>query len=162
MQLTQEHEEIRRNLKRLIDNEINPHVDEWEEAEMFPAHEVFKKLGDLGLLGLTKPVEYGGAGLDYSYAVVMAETLGHINCGGVPMAIGVQTDMATPALARFGSHEMKEQFLKPSIAGARNSLRSSSEPKRASAGVAISVCTPIAIGTPPQRIWPSVSANTIE
>jgi len=117
MQLTQEHEEIRRNLKRLIDNEINPHVDEWEEAEMFPAHEVFKKLGDLGLLGLTKPVEYGGAGLDYSYAVVMAETLGHINCGGVPMAIGVQTDMATPALARFGSHEMKEQFLKPSIAG---------------------------------------------
>ena len=117
MQLTQEHEEIRRNLTRLIDNEINPHVDEWEEAEMFPAHEVFKKLGDLGLLGLTKPVEYGGAGLDYSYAVVMAETLGHINCGGVPMAIGVQTDMATPALARFGSHEMKEQFLKPSIAG---------------------------------------------
>ena len=117
MQLTQEHEEIRRNLERLIDNEINPHVDAWEEAEMFPAHEVFKKLGDLGLLGLTKPVEYGGAGLDYSYAVVMAETLGHINCGGVPMAIGVQTDMATPALARFGSHEMKEQFLAPSIAG---------------------------------------------
>ena len=47
----------------------------------------------------------------------MAETLGHIHCGGVPMAIGVQTDMATPALARFGSHENKEQFLKPSIAG---------------------------------------------
>ena len=117
MQLTHEHEEIRRTLKRVIDNEINPHVDAWEEAEMFPAHEVFKKLGDLGLLGLTKPVEYGGAGLDYSYAVVMAETLGHIHCGGVPMAIGVQTDMATPALARFGSHENKEQFLKPSIAG---------------------------------------------
>jgi len=117
VQLTHEHEEIRRTLKRVIDNEINPHVDAWEEAEMFPAHEVFKKLGDLGLLGLTKPVEYGGAGLDYSYAVVMAETLGHIHCGGVPMAIGVQTDMATPALARFGSHENKEQFLKPSIAG---------------------------------------------
>jgi len=117
VQLTQEHEEIRRTLKRLIDKEINPHVDAWEEAEMFPAHEVFKKLGDLGLLGLTKPVEYGGAGLDYSYAMVMAETLGHINCGAVPMAIGVQTDMATPALARFGSHELKEQFLKPAIAG---------------------------------------------
>ena len=117
MQLTQEHEEIRRNLTRFIDKEINPHVDEWEEKEMFPAHEVFKKLGDLGLLGLTKPVEFGGAGLDYSYAVVMAETLGRINCGGVPMAIGVQTDMATPALARFGSDELRREFLSPSIAG---------------------------------------------
>ena len=117
MKFSQEHEEIRRNLKRFIDNEINPHVDEWEAAEQFPAHEVFKKLGDLGLLGLTKPEAYGGAGLDYSYAMVMAETLGHIRCGGVPMAIGVQTDMATPALARFGSDELKKQFLAPSISG---------------------------------------------
>ena len=117
MHMTQEHEEISRTLKRFIDNEINPYIDKWEEEEMFPAHEVFKKLGDLGLLGLTKPVEYGGAGLDYSYSMVMAESLGHVDCGGVPMAIGVQTDMATPALARFGSHKLKEQFLKPSIAG---------------------------------------------
>ena len=56
-------------------------------------------------------------GLDYSFAVAMAEALGHVDCGAVPMAIGVQTDMATPALARFGSHDVKEQFLKPSIAG---------------------------------------------
>ncbi len=117
MQFSHEHEEIRRTLKRVIDNEINPHVDEWEKAEQFPAHEVFKKLGDLGLLGLTKPEAYGGAGLDYSYAMVMAETLGHIKCGGVPMAIGVQTDMATPALARFGSDELRKEFLAPSIAG---------------------------------------------
>jgi len=117
MKFTQEHEEIRRNLKRFIDNEINPHVDEWEAAEQFPAHEVFKKLGDLGLLGLTKPEGFGGAGLDWSYAMVMAETLGHIRCGGVPMAIGVQTDMATPALARFGSDELRKEFLAPSIAG---------------------------------------------
>ena len=117
MQLTHEHHEIQRTLKRFIDDEINPHVDEWEAAEMFPAHDVFKKLGDLGLLGLTKPEAYGGAGLDYSYAVVMAEALGHIDCGGLPMAIGVQTDMATPALARFGSDELKRQFLAPAIAG---------------------------------------------
>ena len=117
MKFTQEHEEIRRTLKRVIDNEINPHVDEWEAAEQFPAHEVFKKLGNLGLLGLTKPEAYGGAALDYSYSMVMAESLGHIRCGGVPMAIGVQTDMATPALARFGSDELRKQFLAPSIAG---------------------------------------------
>ncbi len=117
MQLTHEHEELKRNLKRFIDTEINPYVDEWEAAEIFPAHEVFKKLGSLGYLGLTKPEAYGGAGLDYSYAVVMAEALGHIQCGGLPMAIGVQTDMATPALARFGSDALRQEFLAPAIAG---------------------------------------------
>jgi citronellyl-CoA dehydrogenase len=114
---THEHEELKRGLKRFIDAEINPHVEEWEAAEIFPAHEVFRKLGALGYLGLTKPVEYGGSGLDYSYSVAMAEALGRIDCGGVPMAIGVQTDMATPALARFGSDELRREFLAPSIAG---------------------------------------------
>jgi citronellyl-CoA dehydrogenase len=108
MQFTHEHREVQKSLKRLIDQEINPHVDEWEEAGIFPAHEVFKKLGNLGLLGLTKPEAYGGAGL---------ETLGHIHCGGVPMAIGVQTDMCTPALARFGSPELCQEFLVPAVAG---------------------------------------------
>ena len=117
MQFTHEHREIQKTLKRFIDEHINPHVDEWEAAEIFPAHEVFKQLGNLGLLGLTKPEAYGGAGLDYSYAMAMAETLGHIECGGVPMAIGVQTDMCTPALARFGSDELRQAFLAPAIAG---------------------------------------------
>jgi len=117
MHYTHEHQEIQNTLKRFIDAEINPHVDEWEEAEIFPAHELFKKLGNLGLLGLTKPEAYGGAGLDYSYAVAMAETLGHIDCGGIPMAIGVQTDMCTPALARFGSDELRREFLAPAITG---------------------------------------------
>lgn len=117
MRYTHEHREIQQTLKRFIDDEINPHVDEWEDAEIFPAHEVFKKLGNLGLLGLTKPQEYGGAGLDYSYSVAMAEALGHIECGAIPMAIGVQTDMCTPALARFGSDELRRQFLAPAIAG---------------------------------------------
>ena len=117
MHFTHEHREIQKTLKRFIDEEINPHVDEWEAAEIFPAHEVFKKMGKLGLLGLCKPEEYGGAGLDYSYSLAMAETLGHIHCGGVPMAIGVQTDMCTPALARYGSDELKREFLAPAIAG---------------------------------------------
>lgn len=117
MQWTHEHLEVRKTLKRYIDEKINPHVDEWEQEEIFPAHQVFKGLGDLGLLGLTKPEAYGGAGLDYSYSLMMAETLGHIRCGGVPMAIGVQTDMCTPALARFGSDALRDQFLAPAIAG---------------------------------------------
>src|SRR5580704_19471264 len=81
---TKAHQLFRETVREFVDREINPHVDEWEEAGIFPAHEVFKKLGDLGFLGLTKPFEYGGQGLDYSFALVMAEELGGIACGGVP------------------------------------------------------------------------------
>jgi len=128
MQLTHEHEELKRNLQRFIVDEINPHVDEWEAAEIFPAHEVFGKLGALGYLGLTKPQDYGGSGLDYSYSVVMAEALGHISCGALPMAIGVQTDMSTPALARFGSAALCEEFLAPAISGKAVACIGVSEP----------------------------------
>ena len=128
MQLTHQHEEIRRTATRFIEQEINPYVDEWEAAEIFPAHEVFKKLGNLGLLGINKPEENGGLGLDYSYAAVFNEATSTINCGGVPMAIGVQTDMATPALARFGSAELRRDYLAPAIAGDMVSCIGVSEP----------------------------------
>ncbi len=114
---SREHADLRQSVAKFVDQEINPHVGEWEAAKIFPARELFRKLGALGLLGITKPVEFGGMGLDYSYAIAFAEELGRIDCGGVPMAIGVQTDMATPALARFGSDELRREFLAPSIAG---------------------------------------------
>ena len=117
MKLSHEHEELRRSVRRFVEDEINPHVEEWEKAGIFPAHELFGKLGDLGILGVTKPEKYGGAGLDYSYGAVVDEALGYADCGGVPMAIGVQMDMATPALARFGSDQLREQFLRPAISG---------------------------------------------
>jgi citronellyl-CoA dehydrogenase len=117
MQLTPEHEETRRTISRFIAEEVNPHVDQWEEDEIFPAHEVFGKMGRLGLLGMNKPEAYGGMGLDYSYAAVLAETLGEMHCGGIPMAIGVQTDMATPALAERGSDALRREFLAPAISG---------------------------------------------
>ncbi len=117
MHLTPEHYELKRTVRTFVENEINPYVSEWEEAGIFPAHEVFKKLGDLGLLGITKPEQFGGLGLDYSYSLVVAEELGLCHCGGVPMAIGVQMDMATPALSRFGSDRLRDAFLAPAIAG---------------------------------------------
>lgn len=117
MRLTDEHEAIRRTISRFIDEHINPNTSQWEADGCFPAHELFKKMGDLGLLGICKPTEYGGMGLDYSYQIVFSEELGRIRCGGVSMAIGVQTDMATPALARFGSDELRERFLRPAITG---------------------------------------------
>jgi citronellyl-CoA dehydrogenase len=117
MQFTAEHDQIRRTVAKFVAQEINPHVDAWEAAEEFPSHEVFGKLGALGLLGIKYDPAYGGLGLDFSYSMVMAEELGLIECGGVPMAIGVHTDMCTPALNRFGSDELKRDFLAPSIAG---------------------------------------------
>jgi alkylation response protein AidB-like acyl-CoA dehydrogenase len=81
-----EHQELQRTLKRFIDSEINPHVDEWEAAEIFPAHEIFKKMGDLGLLGLCRPTEYGGMGLDYSFSMAIAETLGPMKTPGISVA----------------------------------------------------------------------------
>jgi citronellyl-CoA dehydrogenase len=117
MKFTPEHEQIADTVRKFVAKEINPFVTEWEAAQQFPIHEVFKKLGNLGLLGLKYPAEYGGMELDFSYSMAMAEALGDCNCGGVPMAIGVHTDMCTPALARFGSDELRREFLAPAIAG---------------------------------------------
>jgi citronellyl-CoA dehydrogenase len=117
MKLTPEHRALQDTVLRFVREEINPHVAEWERAEQFPSHALFKRLGDLGLLGLKYPEEFGGAGLDFSYSAVMAEALGECACGGVPMAIGVQTDMCTPALARFGSDQLRKEYLTPTIAG---------------------------------------------
>jgi len=113
----EEQRSMQKTVRRIIDEDINPYVDQWEKEGMYPAHTVFKKLGSAGLLGVNKPVEFGGMGLDFKYNIALNEELGHINCGGVPMSIAVQTDMATPALARFGSEELKRNFLEPSVLG---------------------------------------------
>ncbi len=117
MRFTEEHQAIRNTAAQFIEKEINPFADAWEEEGIFPAHQVFKKLGDLGLLGINKPAEYGGMGLDYSYQMAFIEEMGLIASGGVSMGIGVQTDMATPALAKFGSDALCKEFLVPAIAG---------------------------------------------
>ncbi len=117
MKFTPEHVAFKDSLETFIEREINPYVDAWEDEGIFPAKALFRKLGDAGFLGVTKPAAFGGSELDYSFGMVMAETLGTIRCGGVPMAIGVQTDMATPALAKFGGDEVRRNFLTPSISG---------------------------------------------
>ena len=114
---TDAHHAVMKSIAKFIEKEINPHVDEWESDGIFPARELFKKYGALGFLGLTKPVEFGGQGLDYTYALAASEALGGIECGALPMAISVQTDMATPALALHGSDEVRREFLAPSISG---------------------------------------------
>ena len=128
MELTHEHQELYRTTEQFVENEINPHVEQWEREGVFPAGDVFKKMGELGLLGIAKPESVGGLGLDYSYQIQFAEALGACTCGGIPMAIGVQTDMATPALARFGSDYLKDNFLVPAVTGEQVACIAVSEP----------------------------------
>jgi citronellyl-CoA dehydrogenase len=117
MQFTEEHEAFRRSVRGVLDREIEPFVDEWEAAGGFPGHQLWKTLGAAGLLGLEYDPAYGGQGADHSYTVIFGEELGRIGCGAVPMAITAHTDMATPSLHRFGTHELKERYLAPALAG---------------------------------------------
>jgi citronellyl-CoA dehydrogenase len=114
---TPEHDAFRQMVRKFVETEINPYVEQWEDNRIFPAHDLFKKMGNLGLLGLSYPEEYGGGGVDYWWSTVFLEELGRAHCAGVPMGIAVHTDMATPALAELGTHEQKEKFLRPAIAG---------------------------------------------
>ncbi|MEZ5118198.1 MAG: acyl-CoA dehydrogenase family protein [Candidatus Nanopelagicales bacterium] len=128
MDFTPEHDQFRAVVRDLVETEINPYVDEWEEAGTFPAHELFPKLAKVGALGLEYDPEYGGQGADHSFTLVLAEELGRADCAGVPMAIAVQTSMATPALARFGSDELKQRYLAPALRGEQVCSIAVSEP----------------------------------
>ncbi|MGO9147134.1 MAG: acyl-CoA dehydrogenase family protein [Desulfomonilia bacterium] len=121
------HEAFRASIKKFVDKEINPFMDEWEEKTV-PLHDLFKKMGDLGFLGIRYDTRYGGLGLDYWYETVLLEEIGHIHGMGVSTAIAVQTNMATPAIAAYGSEYLKETYLKPAIAGDMVSAIAVTEP----------------------------------
>ncbi|HWC31644.1 MAG TPA: acyl-CoA dehydrogenase family protein, partial [Actinomycetota bacterium] len=112
---TDEHDDLRRSVRAFVESELAPHALDWEREE-FPDW-VFKRMGDLGLLGLRYPGEHGGQGGDWGHTIVMAEEIARIGSGGVGMAIAVQTDMATPPILRFGTEEQKQRYLVPSIRG---------------------------------------------
>lgn len=111
-----EHQAIRKTIREFVLKELTPHAEEWEEAQDFPS-DVFKRMGELGFLGLHYPEEYGGQGGDYLCGVILAEEMMHCLSGGVALGIGVQTDMVCPLLHKVGSESIKERFLKPALQG---------------------------------------------
>jgi len=117
LELTEEHEIFRKTVRDLVAEHIEPFADEWEAEGAFPAHSLFRRFGDLGLLGLEYDTDDGGGGADHIFTMILGEEVGRCSSLGVAMALAVQTDMATPSLARFGSSELKERFLRPAIAG---------------------------------------------
>jgi citronellyl-CoA dehydrogenase len=116
MYFTEDQRSLKELTRRFVENEINPYMDEWEKTTA-PLHELFKKMGDLGLLGIRYDPAYGGQGLDYWFETAFLEELGYIHGWGVPTAIAVQTNMATPAIAEFGSEYLKDTYLRSAIAG---------------------------------------------
>jgi citronellyl-CoA dehydrogenase len=112
-----DHEMVRKAVREFVEKEINPYMEEWEARGQAPLHELFKKMGNLGFLGIRYDPKYGGQGLDYWYDTVFLEELGRIHGSGIPVAIAVHTHMSTPAIAEYGSAYLKETYLKPAIAG---------------------------------------------
>lgn len=112
----EEHAIFRKSVRDFCENEIKPHVEEWEEAGIFP-REIYTEMGKLGFLGIRFPEKYGGSGLDWWYTACFIEELPRCMCGGVPLSIMAHTDMATPIINILGSEEQKQEFLAPAIKG---------------------------------------------
>ncbi len=127
----EEHNIFRKSLRDFVKNEIRPYAEEWEEAEIYP-REIFKRMGDLGFLGLSYPEEYGGGGADYFMNIVFAEEISKCGTLGFAMSVLVQTDIATPAINEYGTHEQKLKYLKPALAGEKIIALGVTEPNHGS------------------------------
>lgn len=123
---TEEHEQLRASVRRWVEAELVPHVPRWEDEGRFD-DEVFRRAGELGLLGLTVPVEEGGQGADYWATVVFLEEVAR-SSGSIGMALAVQTDMATPPILQFGTEEQKARWLRPALAGQKIAAVGITEP----------------------------------
>ena len=123
---TEEHDQLRESIRAFVKKELAPHSAEWEETT-FP-DSVFRRMGELGFLGLSYPEEYGGQGGDYYCNLVLAEEMVHANSGGLAMGVAVHTDMATPPVHLFGTEEQKQRYLVPAIQGQKISCLGITEP----------------------------------
>ncbi len=132
MLVSDEERAFRAVVRQYVEQEINPRIPEWEVAGMMPLHDVFADLAGLGLLGLEYDPDDGGQGADHVYTLILAEEFGRCDHGSLPMALGVQVDMATPSLARYGTPEQKRAYLKPAMEGRMVASIAVSEPDHGS------------------------------
>lgn len=124
---TEDHNIFRKSVRDFVEKELAPHAEEWEHSEGFP-RDVYKRMGELGFLGIRMPEKYGGSGLDYWYTVCFAEELPRSKMAGLNMSIMVQTDMATPVIAEIGTEEQCKEFLVPAIKGEKIAALGVTEP----------------------------------
>mgnify|MGYP002862184279 CR=1 FL=1 len=124
---TEAHDLFRKTVREFAEKELRPHVDQWEEDELFPRW-VFERAGELGILGAHYPEAHGGSGGDYWFSIAKAEELPRMGCAGVPMALMVQSDMATPVISDLGTPAQIEEFLAPALRGEKIAALGVSEP----------------------------------
>ncbi len=111
---TAEHTIFRDSLRKFLDKEIVPHVEAWEEAGIVP-RSVWKKMGEQGFLCTDIPEEYGGAGGDFLYSVIVCEELVKSNFSG--LAASLHSDICVPYISAFASEEQKRKYLPGCVAG---------------------------------------------
>jgi acyl-CoA dehydrogenase len=113
---TEEHDLIRAQLRRFVEERVKPYGPKWEEAGFVP-REVLAEMGGLGFFSLRVPEALGGSGLDARASVVLAEEVGRSTYGGFAITVLVHTDMASPHLVRFGTKRQLEKYLPGIMAG---------------------------------------------
>jgi acyl-CoA dehydrogenase len=128
---TEEHEMVRQSIREFCEKEVTPYVEEWEEAEAYNM-DVFRKMGELGFLGLRAPEEYGGGASDYWSAVVLFEELVKSGASGLMAAVGVHCEVTMPALMQHANEEQKQKYLVSSIKGESLGALAVTEPEAGS------------------------------
>ncbi len=123
----EEHEMFRAAVRSFVDKEVAPHIDEWEAAGEIP-RALWRRMGELGFLGVEYDEKYGGGGADFLTTAVLCEELGRSRCGSLAMAVGVHTDMASPHLYYTGSEALKEKYLPAICRGEKLSAIAVTEP----------------------------------
>lgn len=123
----EEHDVFRKTVRRFVEKEVSPKIDEWEQNGCYDKA-IFKRMGDLGLLGLSYSTEYGGQGADIKTSIVFWEELCRCGALGFPVSVMVQTDMASPSLAHVGSHEQKDRYLRAVCSGEKVAAIGITEP----------------------------------
>ena len=113
---SEQHELFRQSLRDFLDKEVRPNINKWEKNRKTPKS-IWKKMGDMGFLGLSYPDKYGGANLDFFYEVVFNEELGRINSGGFVITQQVVQYMSGPYILKYGSERLKEKYLPGIISG---------------------------------------------
>jgi len=123
---TEEHRAFQATLRRFVDTEIAPFVNEWDEAETFP-RELYGKAAEIGLLQIGYPEDYGGIPADRFYSIIAAQELARAGCGGLSASLQSHT-IGTPHLAQFGSDALKARVLPPVLAGEKIAALAVTEP----------------------------------
>lgn len=127
IKFTAEHQIFRDTLRTFIRKEITPYVDDWEKRGEIDRN-VWKKMGDMGLMGLNYPEVYGGLELDFYYSLILCEELSYCFSGGFTISALVIQFMSAPYLLKYGSEDLKVRYLKPVIAGDMVSAVAITEP----------------------------------